>query len=115
MSDTGPMRSTPSRIENLAEDECWRLLGDGGIGRLAVREGEGIEIFPVNFGVHGQRIVLRTGFGAKLNALTIHHGVAFEVDGEDGDTVWSVVLKGRARTPELGTELQELHGLGLAS
>ncbi len=115
MSDIGAMRIPQSSVENLAEDECWRLLAEGDVGRLAVRDGDGIDIFPINYGVHERRIVFRTGFGGKLNDLTIHHGVAFEVDGRSGDLVWSVVLKGTARTPELGTELQELHGLGLAS
>jgi len=106
---------TASSTEDLAEDECWRLLIGTELGRLAVRDGDGMEIFPVNYGVHGRRIVFRTGFGTKLNSLTVHHRVAFEVDGQDGELLWSVVLKGDARTPELGTELQELHGLGLTS
>ncbi|MGN6742049.1 MAG: pyridoxamine 5'-phosphate oxidase family protein [Amnibacterium sp.] len=102
-------------IERLTEEACWRLLGSGGIGRLAVRDGYDVDLFPVNFAALRGRIVLRTTHGTKLNALTVHPRVALEIDGEEAGELWSVVVKGDARTPELGTELQELHDLGLTS
>jgi len=96
-------------IERLDEQRCWSLLEESEIGRLAVRVGDGVDVFPVNFACIDHRIVLRTTHGAKLNALTVHPDVAFEIDGDDAGWRWSVVLKGRARTPELTTELQQLH------
>lgn len=102
-------------IVRLSEDECWSRLDAGGIGRLAVRDGDDVDVFPVDFTSMKRRIVFRTTHGTKLNALTVHPRVALEIDGEDHGVLWSVVVKGDARTPELATELQVLHDLGMRS
>jgi hypothetical protein len=75
----------------------------------------GVDIFPVNYAVHNGAIVVRSTHGEKLLDLTIRPDVAFEIDGRDSLEVWSVVVKGVARTPELESELRELHELGLTS
>lgn len=91
----------------LPEDECWRLLREAEVGRLAVAVGGEPEIFPVNFVVDGGALVFRTAEGTKLAALTVSSRVAFEVDGYRPETeeAWSVVVKGRAdrleRFPEI--------------
>jgi nitroimidazol reductase NimA-like FMN-containing flavoprotein (pyridoxamine 5'-phosphate oxidase superfamily) len=102
-------------VEHLDEVACRRLLARRPVARLAVRDGEGVDVFPVDYGLDGDRLVLRTTHGAKLNDLTIHPDVALEIDGQDGSHLWSVVVRGRASTPELGTEIERLHGLGLPS
>lgn len=104
-----------SGIRRMTEDECWSRLEPGGIARLAVRDGYDVDLFPINFATSGGRLVLRTTHGTKLNALTVHPRVALEIDGEDDGELWSVVVKGDARTPELTTELQELRDLHVRS
>lgn len=96
-------------IERMTDGDCWAMLQQTEIGRLAVRVGEGVDLFPVNYTCLQRRIVLRSTHGTKLNALTVHPEIAFEIDGERAGVLWSVVVKGRARTPELGSELQQLH------
>jgi uncharacterized protein len=95
-------------IDRLDEGECWSMLQQADIGRLAVRFGEGVDLFPVNYACLQHRLVIRTTHGAKLNALTVHPEIAFEIDGENAGVLWSVVVKGRARTPELASELEQL-------
>ena len=95
-------------IERMTEGECWSMLQHADVGRLAVRVGEGVDLFPVNYACLQHRLVIRTTHGTKLNALTVHPEVAFEIDGERAGVLWSVVVKGRARTPELASELQQL-------
>ena len=41
--------------ERLSEGHCWELLGAGMFGRLAVSVENKPLIFPVNYGVQGER------------------------------------------------------------
>jgi osmotically-inducible protein OsmY/nitroimidazol reductase NimA-like FMN-containing flavoprotein (pyridoxamine 5'-phosphate oxidase superfamily) len=84
-------------VEELEPAECLRLLADGGVGRLAVQEASGVDIFPVNYLLHDGKIYFRSGPGVKLIRLTRSPDVAFEVDGHDDVWSWSVVVKGAAK------------------
>ena len=53
-------------IENLSFDDCWELLANDMVGRLAIVVDEHPEIFPVNYAVHLRSIVFRTAPGSKL-------------------------------------------------
>ena len=92
------MADSTDGITVLTEDECWRLVGEAEVGRLAVAVAGEPEIFPVNFVVDGRAVLFRTAEGTKLAALTVSSRVAFEVDGylPDSGEAWSVVLKGDA-------------------
>lgn len=99
----------PSTMISLEREECIRLLEICDFGRLAIVQGEVPAIFPVNYVMHGDSIVLRTGPGTKL-----WHGpghlVAFEIDSVSHETRtgWSVVVTGRLE--ELSTA--ESHDVG---
>jgi len=82
----------------LGEHECWMLLRQARVGRLAIAVGGAPDVFPVNHVVDHGTIVFRTAEGTKLAALATQPSVAFEVDGYDQETnqAWSVVVKGRA-------------------
>jgi nitroimidazol reductase NimA-like FMN-containing flavoprotein (pyridoxamine 5'-phosphate oxidase superfamily) len=81
----------------LLVNECWQLLRDAEVGRLAVVVDAAPEIFPVNFVVDHGTVVFRTAEGSKLAALVNAANVAFEIDGwTDGDA-FSVVVKGRGK------------------
>jgi nitroimidazol reductase NimA-like FMN-containing flavoprotein (pyridoxamine 5'-phosphate oxidase superfamily) len=82
--------------------ECWRLLREADVGRLAVSVADHPDIFPVNHSVDtlpaGPSVVFRSQAGTKLAAAICGRAVAYEVDGYDtwtGDA-WSVVVKGQA-------------------
>ena len=78
--------------------ECWRLLREADVGRLAVTIADHPDIFPINHVVDGETVLFRTLPGTKLSGSVLGRSVAFEVDGYDswsGDA-WSVVVKGRA-------------------
>lgn len=86
-----------SDIEVLPTNQCWELLRESVVGRLAVIVDGRPDIFPVNPVVDHGTIVFRTSAGTKLAAAK-GRDVAFEVDGYDVGTAqaWSVVVKGRA-------------------
>lgn len=82
----------------LEPHECWDLLSQADVGRLAVAIGGHPDIFPINFVVDVATVMFRTAEGTKLAAAVLGHAVAFETDGYDpiSGEAWSVVLKGRA-------------------
>jgi len=88
----------------LAEHECWLLLREAMVGRLAVVVDGAPDVFPVNHVVDHGTLVFHTSEGTKL-AAAVGQQVAYEVDGydTDGGEAWSVVVHGVAR------EVRELH------
>jgi hypothetical protein len=89
-TDRGPV--------HLSASQCWALLRNCEVGRLAIAVAGRPEIFPVNYIVDHGTIVFRTAEGTKLEALTVSPEVAFEVDGRvagETDEAWSVIVKGR--------------------
>jgi nitroimidazol reductase NimA-like FMN-containing flavoprotein (pyridoxamine 5'-phosphate oxidase superfamily) len=97
-------------LQVLERDECLRLLRTATLGRIAITFGALPVILPVNFVLLGDRVVLRTGVGTKLDAAICNAIVAFEVDAFEpmSHTGWSVVVTGQAR--EI-TNLAELDAL----
>jgi len=85
-------------LEQLSLRECWQLLDEAEIGRVAVLVDGAPEIFPVNHAVDDQTIVFRTAAGSKLRGLAQSPSVCFEVDGVSSisHTGWSVLVKGKA-------------------
>jgi nitroimidazol reductase NimA-like FMN-containing flavoprotein (pyridoxamine 5'-phosphate oxidase superfamily) len=86
-------------LVELDPDECFRLLAQQAIGRLAVvGEGGRLEIFPVNYFLSETRVLFWTDAGTKLTASTGRE-VVFEIDSVDRSeqTGWSVIVRGVAR------------------
>jgi uncharacterized protein len=97
----------------LAEDECWQLLTDNEVARLAVAPGGRPDIFPVNYIAINGNLVFRTAEGSKLTSVVINQAVAFEIDGYQPETneAWSVVVSGTAHTvqsDDLAAEMESL-------
>lgn len=92
---------------NAEEAHAWRLLGKRGVGRIAIRVDDGVDIFPINYLVHDHAIYFRSGPGSKLIDLTIAPALAFETDGRRFGTAWSVVVKGIARRLGFDDEIEK--------
>lgn len=94
MDETLPKQA----IEAMTESEAWSELRNHGVGRLVVNVGTQPDIFPVNYTLDGETIVVRTAEGTKLAAAVMGGKVAFEIDAidEDGRVGWSVVVHGEA-------------------
>jgi uncharacterized protein len=85
-----------AQIIHLDDGEMWSLLKRTPMGRLALSAAGELDIFPVNYVVDEGSLLFRTAAGTKLVELTVNNAVAFEIDGHDATTAWSVVVKGRA-------------------
>lgn len=84
-------------LEHLDREECLRLLEHQPLGRLAVVVAGQPLIFPVNFAVDDNSVVMRTDRGTKLYGAR-NGRAAFECDGVDRryHTGWSVLIQGVA-------------------
>lgn len=87
-----------NQMTMLSTDDCWELLKQHSLGRLAVSVAGQPEIFPVNYVAHEGHLLFRTAEGTKLVSVVANARVAFEIDGYDAASAeaWSVVLTGLA-------------------
>jgi nitroimidazol reductase NimA-like FMN-containing flavoprotein (pyridoxamine 5'-phosphate oxidase superfamily) len=89
-------------LQDLTTEQCWDLLGQQSVGRLAVVINNSPDIFPVNYKAWHEEIYVQTAPGLKLAAAVLNPMVAFEVDSIDEQHKfgWSVVVRGEAHELE---------------
>jgi len=109
------MELDSNKLEVLDEAECRRLLAASSFGRLAITSDALPVILPVNFLLDGDRILVRTGTGSKLDAAMRNAVVAFEVDRAEpfGHEGWSVCVTGIAREIRDHADLSRISRLPL--
>ena len=88
----------------LAEEECRRLLGSSGIGRLGFTRGALPEVRPVSFTVRGDEVVIPARLGSATLAALTGTVVVLAVDSwaQQGRTAddaggWAVSVVGLVR------------------
>ncbi len=86
-----------TRFEPMVAAECWELLRTGQVGRLGVLSEHYPLILPVNYGLDGDIVVVRTAPGPLLWAAD-HANVCFQVDEIDLESRsgWTVLVRGLA-------------------
>ena len=81
----------------LSHVECWKVLGDSGIGHLALRsQPVGVDIMPINYLITNRQLFFRSAPSTKLEDLVQHPHVAVQVEQLQDGSWFSVVLKGQA-------------------
>ena len=97
----------------LGRTECFRLLEGAAVGRIAATSGALPVVFPVDYALDGDSIVVETGRGTLLDFATRGAVVAFEVDNlhERGRCGWSVTVTGVAQEVRDGHEVERIRGL----
>jgi nitroimidazol reductase NimA-like FMN-containing flavoprotein (pyridoxamine 5'-phosphate oxidase superfamily) len=85
-------------LVDLTEDECWQLMDDRELARIAWNTSAGPQILPVNYVTHGDSLWLRTTAHSSIAEQVDESPVALEIDELEPATHvgWSVVLRGRA-------------------
>jgi hypothetical protein len=101
-------------LEILDPDECLRLVRGCALGRLAVIVDAVPLVFPVNFALDANAVVVRTDEGTKLFGAC-HGLVAFECDAIErmSHTGWSVLITGRAEAVRGSADVARLERLPL--
>lgn len=99
------MSDETTYFTRIDDTECWALLKDTEVGRIAWNAPDGLTIVPVNFAVVDQTIVFHTSAASPLAALAEGAQVAFQADEIDRDSAigWSVLAQGT--TSPAGPEL----------
>jgi len=108
-------------VEQLTEDECFRLISPGGVGRLAFTGRYGLTVFPVNYKVHDGSVMFRTaddiptGEDLRTGIPCAEYKVAFEVDAVDETTHegWSVLIHGPAHHMDTCAERDTARQVGI--
>jgi uncharacterized protein len=105
----------PARWQELTKTECFELLANEHLGRVAVVDDRGPVVFPVNFVLDRHTMVFRTEQGTKLHAAGRDSRVCFEVDRADAaaHTGWSVIVRGEITEVTDRAELERLRELPL--
>ncbi len=84
-------------IDDLPATECRRLLEGGGVGCIGL-QGDGAPVLrPVNFTLHEDAVVVRTGKGRILEAAKRGEPAAFIAEAAEAleHTGWSVIVEGK--------------------
>ncbi|MEV8250372.1 pyridoxamine 5'-phosphate oxidase family protein [Microbacterium sp. NPDC076768] len=100
-------------VDTLTAEQSWERLRSQELGRLITHVGERIDVFPVNYVVDGEGILLRTAPGTKLFELTVNSDVLFEVDDHTDTDAWSVIVRGHAIALESDADVQRADAAGL--
>lgn len=79
----------------LTRTQCLELLGETGVGRVAFMGASGPQIYPVNYLVDDETVVVRTAPYTRLAEYATGQ-VAFEVDDLHPESLrgWSVLVVG---------------------
>lgn len=104
---------TVDPVRELAPAECWDLVAAAPYGRLAMSVFDDVDIVPVNAVLSSGDLYFRTAPGSKLAELSANPRVAYEVDGYDAETAFSVVVKGTAERLERQAEIDAADQLPL--
>ena len=89
-------------MEDFSEQQAREFLAAADVGHLAVIDRGKPYVTPMSFVLHDNVILLRTGFGRRLEALRANPDVCVEAsrfEAETGDWT-SVVAEGRAHEVE---------------
>jgi nitroimidazol reductase NimA-like FMN-containing flavoprotein (pyridoxamine 5'-phosphate oxidase superfamily) len=92
------MTTDDRSLHHLTVDECWELLAQYHVGRVAVNVPGGAPlVVPVNYVLDGRVVVFRSDAGTKVDALRLGP-VSFELDqiNPGSRTGWSVLVSGVA-------------------
>jgi nitroimidazol reductase NimA-like FMN-containing flavoprotein (pyridoxamine 5'-phosphate oxidase superfamily) len=117
----GPPSSGRRVIEPLDEAESLRLIGTGGVGRLAYSGRYGPTVLPVNYRMHEGSIVFRTAQDSptdedlRTGIAHAEYRVAFEIDQIDlqAREGWSVLVQGSAHHVDTPAERESVADAGV--
>lgn len=97
-------------LHDLTRAECWELLADRQVGRVAVVAPDGPHIVTVNYALVEDAILVRTSPFTLLGTHGRDADLAFEVDAADdrGRTGWSVLVRGRSQAVYDSREIEHI-------
>jgi len=83
-------------FDEIPSEACMRLLREGAVGLLALSGPEAPDVRPVNYTLHRQHIVMRTGRGCIFEGARREEPASFVISESDRleHSGWSIVVTG---------------------
>jgi uncharacterized protein len=105
--------ATQTRTDNLEpldREACLLLLTGVDVGRIAWADGEDVMVFPLNFALDGEDIVMRTSSEVICAEVAGTHRLTFQADDFEPAfrTGWTVLASGSAVEVTDPAELEHL-------
>jgi hypothetical protein len=85
-------------LVELSRQECFELLAEKVVGRVAFVDDDGPVVLPVNYALDNETVLFRTSASSSMVGHLRNGTVAFQVDEADEVTEsgWSVLVRGVA-------------------
>jgi nitroimidazol reductase NimA-like FMN-containing flavoprotein (pyridoxamine 5'-phosphate oxidase superfamily) len=102
------------RLESLGTSQCWQLVADRGVGRVAFMGDTRLRIVPTRYDAEGHTAYFRAlTFGELARGGHDRH-MSLQVDDVDHEsfTGWSVLMSGMAHRVEDAATIASLWSLG---
>ncbi len=93
---TDPGAVLEAAARPIDELECTAILARHDVGRLAIVEGDELDIFPVRYAVDGHWAIVSVPPETDLSHASLER-IALEVDEIDGDGERTIVIHGSGR------------------
>ena len=106
--------SSTRTFANLAAAECWRLVGDHGVGRVVFAGDTYPQVVPTSYDAISGTAYFRAPTFGDLARRTDRHVISLQVDDIEPGTLtgWSVQLSGAAHRVEDAATVASLWSLG---
>ncbi len=101
-------------FEQLDVDECWRLVGEHGVGRVVFRGDTDTQIVPTRYDARSGIAYFRAPAFGELARQVHGRPISLQVDDIDPHTFtgWSVVMSGTALRVDDATTVAALWSRG---
>lgn len=102
------------RVESLEASECWRLVGDEGVGRVGFAGDGRLRVVPTRYDAAGRTAYFRALTFGELARGVHDRPASLQVDDIDHATFtgWSVVMSGKAHRVVDAVTIASLWSLG---
>lgn len=106
--------NTHRTFANLSTDECWRLVGSHGVGRVVVSGDSYTQVVPTTYDAIIRTAYFRAPTFGQLARRSDGHTISLCVDDIHGETLtgWSVQMSGSAHRVEDAATVASLWSLG---
>ena len=109
-----PLVSDDRTFENLEAVECWRLVGEHGIGRVVFEGDMRTEVVPTRYDARSRTAYFRAPTYGELARRVHRRTASLQVDDidEQSFTGWSIVMAGTAPRVDDAATIGSLGSVG---
>ncbi len=109
-----PAVNEPRTFETLDSGECWRLVGDHGVGRVVFEGDTDTQVVPTRYDAQTGVAYFRAPTFGEMARRVHRRSTSLQVDDIDHETFtgWSILLTGTAHRVQDSRTMADLWSLG---